>query len=464
MRTAVAGVALGLLLASAGCQGKTEELPLGCAGGPGRPATPASATEGRVVWSVPLEKGHAVSGPSAIGPLLYVPTSVRAQNTPGEHDVRFTAYDPIDGRMRWRQDGVLDQLDARAGTVYVSGVSGNLLAAVDTQTGRWRWARIADSTREEPSLASGGMHAAAGSGVVLVYRGGEAPGYLAAVDGEGAVLWTVPRPPHMIRDVLLRGDTIYVDSYELNNLDSRFQLSAREARTGQVRWQRDVTQPWEMREYDGRLAAHHGSEEEDGPATLVMMDGRTGATLWSHELGGYVSPFEFTYAEFVAEGFLHSYAGVLTMYDAASGEQRWIFDTHPNPENRRRNRSHAPGLIQIAPGGGLLIPGDDFLSCVDPATGVERWRTPTGVPFINHVTVTGDVAYAVGLRDPLGEDYSPVSHVLAVDLRTGTPNWRYERSGAAMTLLATTPEAVFVATKEHTVQRIGPPVPDLRRS
>jgi hypothetical protein len=57
---------------------------------------------------------------------------------------------------------------------------------------------------------------------------------------------------------------------------------------------------------------------------------------------------------------------------------------------------------------------------------------------------------------PASEDFSPVSYVLAVDLRTGTSKWRHQRSGAAMTLLASTPEGVFVASKEHTVQRIAP--------
>lgn len=48
-----------------------------------------------------------------------------------------------------------------------------------------------------------------------------------------------------------------------------------------------------------------------------------------------------------------------------------------------------------------------------------------------------------------------MSYLLALDLRTGKELWRYERTGAAMKLLACVPDAVFVFG-EHTVQRIGP--------
>lgn len=99
--------------------------------------------------------------------------------------------------------------------------------------------------------------------------------------------------------------------------------------------------------------------------------------------------------------------------------------------------------------------GDDHVSCVDRATGAVLWRTPTEVPFVSDVEVAGDVAYGMGLRDPRGEDSSPVSYVLALHARTGHPLWRFERAGVAVHLLACTRDAVFVSDWQG-VHRIGP--------
>ena len=65
------------------------------------------------------------------------------------------------------------------------------------------------------------------------------------------------------------------------------------------------------------------------------------------------------------------------------------------------------------------------------------------------------MAYAFGLRDPGGEDSSPLSYILALDIRTGNRLWSYQRAGAAINLLACTQDGVFVA-EAHTVQRIEP--------
>jgi len=109
LRAAAAGAAVAVVSVTGLCQPKPEPLPAGCTSAPARSAPSAGA--GRVAWSVPLAKGHDVAGDAAIGPLLYVPTSIWATAASEEHDNRTTAYDPVDGREVWRQDGVLDTLD-----------------------------------------------------------------------------------------------------------------------------------------------------------------------------------------------------------------------------------------------------------------------------------------------------------------------------------------------------------------
>jgi outer membrane protein assembly factor BamB len=438
----------------------TGTAPTGCAAGPARPAPAGGAGTGRVHWSAAISPSHEVYGRSSIGPLLYVPTSVPPSAEQREHDNRVTAFDPSDGREAWRQGGVLDGVDGVTGSVHVSGVNGSLLMAIEPIAGQWRWAHIADDGGTGIQLAPGGMHVASAPGVLVAYREGDSPGYLTRVDpGQGTSLWTLAEPPYAIREAILRGDTIYLDSVFHTVAEHGFELSAVDVSTGQTRWRRVGTEPINLgattlAEQDGRLAAILSSEVPDGPSSLVMIDSRTGTDLWSRVLGGYVYPYEHAYLELTAHGALYSYAGRLTMYNAATGAIRWVLETGARPENRERNRSHAPGLIRLAPGA-LLIAGDDHVSCVDPATGAVRWRTYTGVPFVNDVRVAGNVVYAFGLRDPGGEDSAPMSYMMALDLQTGNQLWRYERTGTAMSLLACKPDAVFVFG-EHTVQRIGP--------
>ncbi len=113
-----------------------------------------SATGGQPDWSVALE--HASPGPLAMRDVVVVPT--------GEE---LRAYRTKDGSMLWRQAmgaaAVMPPVDAGASVVVT--LAGNVVAAVDAQSGAQRWRTTLDSTPGSMAVAKDRLLFGTASGI-----------------------------------------------------------------------------------------------------------------------------------------------------------------------------------------------------------------------------------------------------------------------------------------------------------
>lgn len=279
-----------------------------------------------------------------------------------------------------------------------------------------------------------------------------------AVDlATGERLWHFPTPSSVHGTPAVANGLVYVPTLEGT-------LFALDARTGELRWQRNPETPGQRSFHgvavaDGRvyyaLQADQG-EAQDG--LLQVFDATTGEPIWTAPLMGGMR--EVKGAPAVADGrvVIGSEDNSFVAFDAATGAELWTVppgrgyqDANPTIAGgrvflgvereliarhaatgeelwtyRSRDQSFIPGNITPASAAvrgdtAYMAFPDGNVAALDVATGKPRWtvRLP-GRTYLGGVlsspTISGDTVY-VGSND---------GFVYGLDLSTGTIVWKYE--------------------------------------
>jgi outer membrane protein assembly factor BamB len=222
----------------------------------------------------------------------------------------------------------------------------------------------------------------------VVYFGSDDGRIYAVTAATGRQVWMTPTNGPVRSTPAVAGGVVYATSY-----DGR--LYALDARTGARRF---IFRTAGERHFEAK--GLHGMQ----PAAQTFFD-----------------PFDvFLSSPAVEAGVVYFGSGDGRVYavDAASGEERWRFETG--------DVVHASPAVS----GGIVYVGswDGDLYALDAASGRERWRFKGGrddllhnqVGFQSSPAVAGGVVY-VGCRD---------SKLYALDAVTGQERWRYDNEGS----------------------------------
>ncbi|GAA5041033.1 PQQ-binding-like beta-propeller repeat protein [Actinopolymorpha pittospori] len=194
-------------------------------------------------------------------------------------------------------------------------------------------------------------------------------------------------------------------------------LYALDARTGELRWQRNPELPVQGQQSyygvaldDGKVYyAYQAQEGEARNGLLLAFDAKTGKTVWKAQLMG---GDEVEGAPAVVDGrvYVGGQDETLLSYDAATGERLWVTE---------RTSAVQDGTPTIA-GGRVFIASLNRLVARNAATGKVLWtyKSPgesymDGSRNPSTAAVVGDTAY-MGFPD---------GNVTALDVATGTPRW-----------------------------------------
>jgi outer membrane protein assembly factor BamB len=167
------------------------------------------------------------------------------------------------------------------------------------------------------------------------------------------------------------------------------------------------------------VAVHHQPNPLQQTGTLYALDPLTGSILWKFDRdpdGRRVRPLFSSpaYADgrvYVGEGYHTDQDSRLYCIDAATGEQKWAFQT----------TSHTESSPAVADGKVVCGAGDDGLYCLDAATGQKLWQRtlPGGLHVDSNPVIHVGRVYA-------GSGTSRQSHnnrVFCLDLKTGDEIW-----------------------------------------
>jgi len=197
-------------------------------------------------------------------------------------------------------------------------------------------------------------------------------------------------------------------------------IQALEARTGDLVWEHHVgaeIAPRGLVLYENKLIFQSAGEWAVRPqaARLVALDARTGETVWNVEMPGV---YATNSGPIVANGLLIQGGGTCTVYeetkcsisayDAATGEQRWLFRTIAlDGEPGGDTWGGLPNLYRA--GGEAWITGS-----YDPELDLTYWGTAQAKPWMpaSRGMHTNDVALYT-------------SSTLALNARTGELAWHY---------------------------------------
>jgi outer membrane protein assembly factor BamB len=249
----------------------------------------------------------------------------------------------------------------------------------------------------------------------------------------------------------------------------------------QVRWRRHlVDEPLlEYKPQEFASAASDGTRVFIGSSAKVLwaLSARDGSILWSHPLGGTISGRPL-YCDETGMVYVGADDGSLTAFDAASGEQRWVY------------MAHGPIASQpVFSGDSLYVTsGENRVYAIEARTGKWRWQYdrespdsftirgyPSPLVIGNRVYVgfsdgylaclsaaTGDVSWARSLAGDatrfMDVDSTPLFYrdtlyvsayatgVYALDPKDGSTKWRFDVEGAT-TVRARGARLYFTATK-----------------
>ncbi len=431
-------LALVFLCALLGASSAPHSVPSGCT--TARRTVPHPKM-GITRWHlVPNGKGEFES-PVEIGQLLFVQIAYPPDNDsapPVEFAPDLVAIEASTGAVRWTHSGRLEAVDAASNRIYYSDVEGRGLTAADADTGRTVWSYRVDDYFPGPKAYSAELAALldpTGSRVI-VHR--ENFPFVAVLDSRtGKMLWKVNRFADVVRAIQQSDGEVFLDFYTMDaNLDTHMYLAALSSATGKWLWRRPVaeprlvsqTAPWTtLASYRGRLFVIL----DDG---LHAIDGESGADVWRVRLEPFAAPFPEPALDFNGDAVAVSQYGKVSQIDLETGATRWLFDTHPGYRNSERSPTHRPGLAR-ATARGLVVAGDDSVSCLDPKTGRLLWSTPNESELINNVVVNDSSVCTFGLRTQ--DDFAPASYVEVLDVATGAPVWRDENDAVGETALCT---------------------------
>lgn len=216
----------------------------------------------------------------------------------------------------------------------------------------------------------------------------------------GGALSTVP---------LIVGDTVYVQ-------DGSTAIHAFDRATGATRWTAAGTGfsigPFGVAVADGRVFGVHGS---DG---IRAVDAGTGEELWTRRITatptGGVDIQPLVYGDLVlvstvpvSVGGIYAGGdrGILHALDAATGQDRWTFDTVDSPD--------VWGNPRVNSGGGAWYP-----PAVDPGRGVVHWGVANPAPF------PGTPEFPNGSSRPGDNLYT--NSVLTLGIEDGALRWYHQ--------------------------------------
>jgi len=267
-----------------------------------------------------------------------------------------------------------------------------------------------------PVVQDGRVYVADGSGTV------------AALDAAtGRTLWEHPTgspargAPALLGDLLILG----TDAGEVIAL-----------------WTADGTPAWDQAvgsapimasilEADGRIYVGN----EDG--TFVALDGRTGARLWTVDVGGSV-----TRGAALADGVVYVGAtgGRFSALDAASGKDRWHVELGPGEVG---TPVIGPGAVFVSRG--LLAPdGPHDVLALDRADGAIRWTfpAPSGRQMFPGALANG---FLYGVSDD--------GSIYALDPTSGALRWTVAAAAAQLgTLGSIVGNVLYITTSDRNVQ------------
>jgi outer membrane protein assembly factor BamB len=186
-----------------------------------------------------------------------------------------------------------------------------------------------------------------------------------------------------------------------------------------------------MLEADGRI--YVGNED----ATFVALDGRTGARLWTADVGGPV-----TRGAALADGVVYVGAtgGRFSALDATTGKDRWRVELGPGDVG---TPVVGPGAVFV--GRGLLAPdGPHDVVALDRADGTNRWTFPTP---------SGRQVFPGALANGFLYGVSDDGSIYALDPASGARRWTVAAASAQLgTLGSIVGNVLYVTTADRNVQ------------
>jgi alcohol dehydrogenase (cytochrome c) len=223
------------------------------------------------------------------------------------------------------------------------------------------------------------------------------------------VAWTAKLAVGLSTAPLVVGDTVYVQ-------DGTGRISALDRQTGTPRWHTKAygvnIGPYGVAIADGRVFGMHGS------TGVVAVDAATGHELWVHDItpnastGVDIQPTVFDGMVFAATvpvslGGIYQGGdrGVIHALDAATGQERWQFDTIQSTD--------LWGNATVNSGGGAWYPPS-----FDPARGLVFWGTANPAPF------PGTPQFPNGSSRPGPNLYT--DSTVALDVHTGQLRWFHQ--------------------------------------
>jgi outer membrane protein assembly factor BamB len=186
-----------------------------------------------------------------------------------------------------------------------------------------------------------------------------------------------------------------------------------------------------MLEADGRI--YVGNEA----GTFVALDGRTGARLWTADVGGPV-----TRGAALADGVVYVGAtgGRFSAFDATTGKDRWRVELGPGEVG---TPVVGPGAVFV--GRGLLAAdGPHDLVALDRADGTTLWtfRAPSGRQVFPGALANG---FLYGVSDD--------GSIYALDPASGAQRWTVAAASAQLgTLGSLVGNVLYVTTADRNVQ------------
>ena len=353
--------------------------------GPGPTAAPAE----RWRFAVPFDE----TDPNAelFADLLVLSWPVMADGVvyAGGLDGALYAIEAGSGAQRWRlESGAIGSVAAPivADGVVFAGAQDGLLLAVDAASGEERW-RVelgpgSVANLPLPVVAEGVVYAGGGEGILL------------AVDAaSGQERWRLAVGGEAIGAPSVSGGLVFVTAAADIGGGSA-DLVAVDATNGTERWRVAVgDQPlYSAPATDGELVYIPGQGEDD-MAALLALEAASGAERWRYDTGGFVigTPATAEGRVFVATN--HALIGL----DAATGQEVWRVEDVESGLLSAPPPAIAAGVVYVFAGGvdAIADTQSGVVVAVDAASGSERWRYDTG--FAPSQLGAWDVAVAEGL-------------------------------------------------------------------